>query len=71
MPRKPIPAEHKKALREFYRSHNPRPRQKKCITWFQERYKHQLSQSSVSDHEYYNYLNSTVPSTTYRQQSSQ
>jgi hypothetical protein len=49
MARKRVDPKQRKALREWYFSQNPRPSQRACCTWFFDKYKHKISQSTVSE----------------------
>src|SRR5438046_9837907 len=75
MPRKSISDAQRKALRDWYYSHYPRPRQKACIKWFSDTFKHQISQSTVSESlgEHYKHLDkpSTASSSSYRHRAGQ
>lgn len=48
-PRQAITDIERKALRDWFRSQYPRPRQKECIAWFHGQYNHKISQSTVSE----------------------
>ena len=64
MRRQAIPDDQKKALRDWYRSQYPRPRQRECIPWFNERFNHQVSASTVCEilSDRYQFLDTTSPS---------
>ena len=47
--RQSISDSQRRALRTWYRSQYPRPLQKKCVEWFHQKFKHRISQSTVSE----------------------
>jgi len=49
MPRHSISHIQRKDLRKWYFSQNPHPPQSACITWFEQQYKHTISQSTISE----------------------
>lgn len=49
MPYQSISNDQRKALRRWFQSQYPKPRQADCSLWFERQYKHHLSQSTVSE----------------------
>ena len=49
MPYQSISNDQRKALRRWFQSQYPKPRQADCSLWFERQYKHRLSQSTVSE----------------------
>lgn len=48
-PKQRITLEQRQALRNWASRQHPRPSQKACITWFEARFNHRISQSTVSE----------------------
>jgi len=49
MARKSISDEQRRALRVWFRAQHPRPRQIDAVRWFEERYHHRITQSTISE----------------------
>ena len=75
MPRHPISDEQRKALRRWYQRQHPKPRQSDAAKWFEIKFGHRITQSTVSESlsDRFAYLDtpSTSNTTSFRQRQPQ